>query len=238
MVVYTLAKKWILVTSLVFSASTLANQTEEVDPYFQISEVNVTKIEAEPFNLEHQYSEPTGNRNVGEVIAMVDQLVALGTKVWGIIEKGKPTYNMALQNPINVIPKITDDNGIVTDSTFYSMYGWSAPTVATHRVEYKNGFGMVVASFDYQVHYQHGGSYDGKGSYVAGLTVTAKNINVRWGFNLDAAARLISITNRGTQDDPIAGATIEVRHKVHTITSAHETAESFHLTGTNELIHF
>lgn len=237
MVVYTLAKKWILVFSLIFSASTLANTQQENDPYFQISEVNVTEIDAEPFHNELQYLEPT-NRNIGEVIAMVDKLVALGTKVWKIVEKGKPTYNMNLQKPLHVIPKIEDDNGIVTDATFYSMYGWSAPTVKTHRVEYKNGFGMVVVSFDYQVHYQHGGSFDGVGNYIAGLTLSAKNISVGWGFNLDASARLISITNRGTMDDPIAGATVEIRHKVHTITSASESAESFHVTGTNEIVHF
>lgn len=239
MVVFTLAKKWILVFSLFISSIAFAHHhQEEVDPYFQITEVKTTKLEVEPFTNFESFPYYDSNRNLGEIVATIDKLVAIGTKIWKIVEKGKPTYTTQLQPPLHVIPKITDQNGIVADSTFYSMYGWSAPSIATHRVEYKNGWGQTVVSFDYQVHFQHGGKYDGSGNYIAGLTVAAKNINANFGFNLDVSARLISITNRGTMDEPIAGATIEVNHNVDTFMSASKSAESFHVTGTNEIIHY
>lgn len=196
------------------------------EDYFSISEITVTEVEiGDELVWASQYK--GFEKNLGEIIMAVDKLIALGKKIWAIVEAGKPVVNVNMGTPISVLPK--------DSSAFYDMDSWSTPMVRTYRVEYKNGFGSSVISFDYTVNFQHSGKYQGKGSYITGLNVQASNTSVSWGFNFDASSQLISIANMGSSDEPVAGATIRINYAAKSVLRSISTSESFHVDGNGKL---
>ncbi|OUR94073.1 hypothetical protein A9Q84_18340 [Halobacteriovorax marinus] len=196
------------------------------EDYFTISEITVEEVEiGDELVWASQYK--GFEKDLGEVIMMVDKLIALGKKIWAIVEAGKPVVNVNMATPISVLPKEA--------SAFYDMDSWSSPLVRTYRVVYKNGFGSSVISFDYTVNFQHSGKHDGKGAYITGLNVQASNTSVSWGFNFDASSQLISIANVGSSADPVAGATLRINYSAKSILRSISTSESFHVDGNGKL---
>ena len=191
--------------------------------YFKISSIEVRELPLT--NLEEKALIQKGG-DLGSVIIMVDKLIALGTKIYEIIKKGKPVSQTAFFRPVSVLPNSSD---IETD--FALMENWSAPKAKKYSVVYKNGYGMSVISFDYMVYFQANGSFEGKGQYLTGINVVANNINVSWGFSFDASSELITVANRGTNDHPVAGATIKVRYKTTSLMSNIDASEVFHIDG-------
>lgn len=169
--------------------------------------------------------------SIGEIIAIGEKLIAFGTKIWKIIENGKPSATIALAKPISVLPRSKSD-----DLAFYEMTGWSAPVVATYKFEAKNIYGSILASFEYTVAFQGEGSYGGVGQYVTGLQVNASSVYVKWGVTFNVDSELMTIMNRGTEDDPIAGATIKVNYSFSTAFSELRKSQSFHVTGAKEIV--
>ncbi|MCP4913381.1 MAG: hypothetical protein GY909_09685 [Oligoflexia bacterium] len=197
--------------------------------YFTIGKVEVKPVEIsqeELVSLQEDYLADKADKNLGKVIMVVDKLLALGTKIWDIVKKGKPVVTTRFATPVSVLPKTNDPNTV-----FYEMENWSAPTFKRYRVEFKNLFGMVVVGFTYNVQFQHSGTFNGKGKYITGLTVSASDLSVAWGFNFDADSTLIAITNRGRRDDPLSAATIEIKYKASSVLKEISSSESFHVTG-------
>ena len=200
------------------------------DPYYVIENVEVKEVERGvlPTNYDMAYQNEKG---LGDIIMIGNQILAFGKKIWAIVEAGRPTSSTNFANTISVLPKMRDITDVVFD-----MDGWEAPRFVKYRVEYKNGFGMTVIGFTYMVQYQYNGQYKGKGRYLTGLTVTASEVNVRWGFNFDASSNLIAITNRGSKDDPMAGATMEIKYRAKSITSDISNSVTFHVSGDGKII--
>ena len=192
------------------------------EDYFTIGKVTVTEVETPAEYLEDK----ADVKNLGQVIMTIEKLIALGKKIWAIIEAGRPVLNTNLMSPLSVLPK-TDD----PDAAFYQMEGWSAPKAVTYRVEYENLFGMTVIGFDYTVIFQYAGKYEGKGNYITGLNVKASNVSVAWGFKFDANSSLVNIANRGSSANPTAGATVQIDYKASSVMRTISTSESFHVTG-------
>ncbi len=214
------------------------------DPYFQIEAVTVTQLE-DPMVIEDnsftQFSPSLAYKSnaqafakdLGTWIMNLEKLIAFGTKVWEIVKKGRPVVNVNMAKPISVLP-VTED----PRASFSQMSNWSAPKAARYRVEYKNGFGSKVISFDYTVYFQHGGQFNNKGQYLTGVTVKASNVAVSWGFQFDASSELETISNRGSLDDPNAGATINIDYKASSVFRDITSSESFHVTGSGEILKF
>ncbi|MEK6626427.1 MAG: hypothetical protein AABY86_15780, partial [Bdellovibrionota bacterium] len=59
------------------------------DDYFKIASVEMERVVA-PHEVMDEYlaQERSDSKNLGEVIMVVDQLIALGKKIWVIIEAG------------------------------------------------------------------------------------------------------------------------------------------------------
>lgn len=199
------------------------------DPYFQIEKVTVTEIEAQPYLVEEKFD----NKDLGAIILTIEKLIALGTKIYDIVKKGKPVVNMAFAKPVSVLPQTEDPN-----VAFNSMTGWSMPKARTYKIEYKNLLGMSVISFDYTVYFQHGGQYEDKGAYITGLTVRASNVSVAWGFEFNASSELETITNRGSRSNPTAGATMRISYSASSLLNSIQSSESFFVTGSGEMVKF
>jgi len=200
--------------------------------YFTISSVKVEKVE-QPYEFLDQYLEQVESKaqqkNLGEVILAVDQLIALGEKVWPIIERGRPVVTTDLPT-VNVLPSSVGPNG-----SLYELDNWGAPRSLGYRVTYKNLYGIEVIAFTYSLTFQPGGSFNGKGSYIAGATVTANNVSVSWGFDFSAKAEAVSITNRGTRANPVAGLTMRISYVAKSVFRDIRNSYNYHLTGRGEM---
>jgi len=205
------------------------------DPYFKIASIRVEELPVvENVNLFDVKEESlNSNKDLGTIIASLDKLIALGTKIWEIVKKGKPITNFKFAKPISVLPKTED-----ADIAFTQMDSWSAPMARRYKIVYSNLLGMDVISFDYTVYFQHGGSFEGVGKYLTGLTVRASNVAVSWGFEFNASSELETISNRGASSDPIAAATVRIDYQASSVLRDIQSSESFHATGAGEILKF
>lgn len=164
------------------------------------------------------------------VIMIIDKLIAIGQKVIPTIEKGKAVVTNSSMAAVSVLPRVE-----TTDPVVHDMGNWSLPVTKHYKIIYKNGFGSEVVTFVYSVSYQHSGTYGGKGKYLTGIRASARNINIAWGFDLDASSQLIQISNVGTANNVVAGATIEMQYTVKNWTRTITSAVSFFVAGDNRL---
>ncbi len=207
--------------------------------YYTIGEIQVEEIEVSNSLLE-EFKKQTldaKKKGLGDVIIISDSLIALGKKIWAIVEAGKPVYTSTYMDAISVLPKFSDSD-LASDIVFGQMENWSAPKMKSYKVSYKNLFGMTVVGFDYTVIFQHGGTFEGKGSYLTGVSVRASNVTVSWGYTFDAHTKLVNISNRGSLESPLAGATMQIDYTVSTALRVISASESFHVTGDGEVLKY
>jgi len=160
------------------------------------------------------------------IIMVAEKIVAIGDKIMPTIEKGRPAVTNKPMQAISVLPRIDAKDPVV-----HEMGNWSIPVTKHYKITYSNGMGSSVVSFVYSVTFQYGGTYGGKGKYLAGVRVSARDIRVDWGFDLDANSELIQISNVGTSENVVAGATIEITYTVKNVLRQLTTTVGFHVTG-------
>lgn len=170
--------------------------------------------------------QPSTRGALDSIIMVVDKLIAIGQKIMPTIKEGRAVVTNNPMASVSVLPR-TD----AKDPAVHDMGGWSIPVTKHYKITYGNGMGMEVVSFVYSITYQYNGSMDGKGKYLAGIRASARNITISWGFDLDASSQLLQISNIGTQQNVIAGATIEMSYTVKNWTRTLTTNESFFVAG-------
>lgn len=226
-----------MLQSLVFSLvlfissafSVTANDTSDKN-YFTISSVEVKEIEVDS-NDDLIFNEKLSAGEIGEVIAIIDALIAVGKKVYPIIEAGKPIINSQL--PVtHVIPNNTNGNDF--DFTLSQMENWKMPKSKSYEIVYKNVYGFEVISFTYTIHFQYGGSFEGAGKYLTGVFVSASNLYVSWGFEFSATTEIVSLTNHGTLDNPVAGLTLKLDWVAKNVLNESRSSRTFHVNGNGE----
>lgn len=172
-----------------------------------------------------------GGDALGTVLATIDKLIATGEKIWQIVEKGAPVLKNAQLAPLNVFPKLEGDF-----VGFHEMESWSMPKKAGYEIVFKNLLGIEVVRFHFNLTYQYGGKYQGKGQYLSGVSMQASDVSVLWGYDLDANSQLVSITNHGTKENPMAGATLSLDYVVKTVLKETRTGLKFHLAGDGKFL--
>lgn len=204
----------------------IVNEEMKVDEaYHTIGSIEVTEVtEKEPVD-EFLYSD----KNLGQVIMSIDKLIALGKKIWKIVEAGRPVVQTEFAPTVSVLPNVESPK-----TAFYEMENWSMPRVKSYRVVYKNLLGMEVVSFTYGVYYQYNGTYKGKGRYLTGVNVDARDVKVAWGFEFNASSSVVAIMNRGSSSNPNAGVTIRINYLAKSVLREIRSSETFHLTGKGE----
>lgn len=164
------------------------------------------------------------------VIMVVDKLIAIGQKIMPTIEKGRAVVTNNPMSAVSVLPRLDTKDPVVHD-----MGGWSLPSTKHYKISYTNGFNSEVVSFVYSITYQYGGTYGGNGKYLTGIRASARQINIAWGFDLDASSQLIQISNVGSASNVIAGATIEISYTVKNWTRTITNNVSFFVAGNGKL---
>ncbi|MBC7712039.1 MAG: hypothetical protein H7177_01780 [Rhizobacter sp.] len=165
------------------------------------------------------------------IIMVVDKLIAIGQKILPTIEKGRAVVTNNPMAAVSVLPRLETKDPVVHD-----MGNWTVPVTKHYKISYSNGLGSEVVSFVYSITYQYNGTYGGKGKYLTGIRASARNIVISWGFDLDASSSLIQISNVGTAENVIAGATIEISYTVKNWTRTITTNEQFFIAGDGRLL--
>lgn len=193
-----------------FMSSALSANTQAIDPYFQISQVSVEKLETTPTPL--ILNKDLGT-DLGEVISVTRQIIAFGKEIYKIVEAGKPVINTQYA-PISVLPVNTEFGESITAT---DLSRWQRPSSQKFKVTYKNGYGSEVVAFTYNVNMSAGGQFQGKGAYITNAQIVPENISVAWGYTFNAQMSLVGLSNLGSDEDPIAGATLKLNYTVSTM---------------------
>lgn len=212
-------KSLLLLSVLLFSQLSFADQDFEKVVTVDVSELS---------SLGSSYELLGASANpVEEISMMIDSLIALGKKVWPIIEAGRPVLTNGLVPAISILPRMEGTSGVL-----YQMANWSLPSTRTYRISYKNVYGLEVIGFTYTIYFQHGGSLNGVGKYVTSLLVQASDIYAAWGgFKFDVTSELVSIANVGTVEAPVASAIIKINCKAKSILNEDQSSQSFYVDG-------
>lgn len=229
-------KSFITAALIVLSTTANANQNIDMNKYYQIDQVLVTEVTGLlPSDFDMNFSAddcaavtPMAVNPFESTAIWIDQVVNLGQKIYKIVEEGKPVFAMNVQSS-SAIPK-----GL---TCWTQLSGWNTPQTQVFRVTYKNVYGMSVVDFTYRVGFVAGGSYQGKGKYVAQAQITPAAVDVLWGFNLNAVVEVPQVYNQGTPENPVAGIQLTLKWTVDTVLQHQERSEVFFVNGNNELTH-
>jgi len=221
--------KSLLISALLMTMS-LAHANDSIDPALVINHLEVTEIQNEKAAVTLPSAPGNG---LGEIAMIIDGLLAIGKKVWPIIDANRPVINTTgLAPALSVLPQF-DSNA--RNVELHQMAGWSIPKAVSYRVSYKNVYGGELVGFTYTVYFQHNGSLNGKGKYIAGLAVQASEVAAAWSMNFDAVSELITVANVGTSMDPIASATIRISYKVRGLFNEMRNAQTFFVDGQGQI---
>jgi hypothetical protein len=205
------------------------------DGPFLIEEVKINQKDALAIAQAEGYMSPAFGKvssaaNIGEVIMVADKIIALGEKIYKIIEKGRPVVQTQYA-PISILPK--DSKGQSVD--VMDMENWSSPKSVKYKASYRNGYGMNVVTIEFIVLMAYGGSYNGKGRYLTSAQIIPSHVDVAWGFDVAATMKLNSIQNKGTKENPIAAAILNFEYRVKTVVKHDENHMSFYMDGNGTL---
>ncbi len=157
----------------------------------------------------------------------LQQLITLGKEIWQIVKDGAPVINFATQSA-SVIPQ-----GAICP--FY-MSSWNIPQSKTFELNYKNNFGMEMIYFTYKVIYSYGGRFQGKGAYLANVSIHPKDIRLKWGQSFDANVKIAQGINLGTMEDPVAGLEISLDWEIKNPISELQSNRTYFVNGLGQLI--
>lgn len=197
---------------LIFMLSSFFAQANTQDPYFQISEVKIEVLDSSD-NSQLDNLEPAPNSELGDIIATTRQIIAFGKEIYKIVVAGKPVVNTEYA-PISVLPLDTEFGKEIKPT---DLSQWNAPKFVKFKVTYKNGLGAEVVTFTYNINMSYGGKFRGKGSYITHAQIVPENVTVAWGYTFNAKMSLVGLTNLGTDENPIAGATLQLSYSVSTV---------------------
>lgn len=134
---------------------------------------------------------------------LIGQIMNLGKEVWQIVDQNKPVSNIKYDYATAVPKGVTD---IMSE-----LQGFSDLKSSSYRISLKTRFGTESVGATYTTVHQYNGNYQGKGKYLATVGVIPSQFNVGWGVKADFAVSKISTVNVGTDVDPIASMTMELK---------------------------
>jgi len=192
------------------------------EDYNTISSVEITEITQLEKTLDPSIQSTVTEGGLDEAVVVIDKIIAVGEKIWKIIEKGRPVVSQKYQS-VSAIPE-----GV---KTWQELENWSAPQVRVYKMDYKNGYGMKVISFAYRVVYTFGGSVKGQGQYLSAVTIEPATLNVAWGYKFDASGQVLNVSNAGTKELPMAAMEIRLDWSVDTVMKHMQESTRFYVRG-------
>lgn len=188
---------------------------------------NTKKINLNNFNFQQFAGGGAGAAAAGnDPIAIANGMLVLGSKIWKFIEANQPVVN-AEGAYAHIVPAEVQ--------SWEELENWSRPISAVYRANYKNLYGITVVDLAFRVTFTPRGTYNGKGKYIANLTVLPETLDVAWGYTVDAGAKIYEVVNRGSAEDPVAAAQLSVGWKVKTVVKSSTVNNSLFVEGDGTL---
>ncbi len=223
-------KSFLVATFLLSSLASNA-RAEQNDPALEIQSVSVFEVAPLAPEMQTRVELPSmGNNPIGEISIMIDSLIAIGKKIWPIVEAGRPVLTNRLIPTTSILPHLENPQGVMNQ-----MANWSIPKTRSYRISFKNGFGSEVVGFTYTIYFQYNGSLNGVGKYVTNLRVQASEIYASWGFNFDAVSELVGIANVGSAQNPVASGIMQVSYIVKGMLNEVRSSQSFYVDGVGNI---
>lgn len=153
---------------------------------------------------------------------VVDKIINIGKKIFAIVQAGKPVVNMKT----DIATAMPQGARCWTD-----LQGWQMPQSKTYQVAFTNGFGMEVVKLSYRVLWLAGGNVEGAGQYIGYATMAPENIEVSWGFSLNANVSVPTVFNMGTKESPIAGMQMNMGYRIESPIKTIDQGQAFFVNG-------
>ena len=172
---------------------------------------------------------PEGGDPGGDPTVMLDVIVNIGKKVWAIIDANKPVVDIKTQYATGLPQGVT---------SAAQLAGWKPPRGVIYGLTAKNSYGMQVLNVKWEVLRTYGGRYKGHGQFLSGVTIQPLQVDVLWGykFSLDATVGDTSITNAGTDEEPIAGMQPVIQWRVQTAIKDSTGRAGYYLQGDGQMM--
>lgn len=162
----------------------------------------------------------------GQVIDVLDRVVAVGERVYTLVQRGKPNLTTTYAS-LSVIPRDPISKEIVD---VMDLEDCSYPMRKKYETVISKGSREVIR-FEYELIFSHSCSYDGKGKYILAALIKPKSVVVKYGWDLNATMSLQGIMNHGKKTNPIMGANLNMKLVINNLGTAFEKDHTIHITG-------
>lgn len=219
----------ILASLLAFSAPIVASDdsqlyyTEAYHEIVSVETIDITELDRAVDLAIKDNDPPNGPlEGLNEAELILDRIIAIGDKIWKIIERNKPVVNLSSQH-VDLLP-----DGA---RSWNQLQGWKTPQSRVYQTLYKNAYGMNVVEFNYRVIFTPGGNVNGKGQYLARVEIEPAVVNVAWGYKFSAQGEVFNPTNAGTRQSPIAAMELRLNWQVNTVLRHMQESTRFYVRG-------
>lgn len=153
-----------------------------------------------------------------------EKIINILKKIFDFIKENQPVVNTSVDQA-SAVPQGT--------SHWQQLAEWRERHTGQYVIEYKNLYGITVVKIVLRIHFYHSGNYNGIGRYITCATASIDELNVLWGYTLNADVKIpdSGVVNIGTATAPVAAMRMFVHWAVHTIVQHQEGTMTFTLDG-------
>ena len=127
-------------------------------------------------------------------VAIADQVVNLGHKIWKIIEQNKPVIT-ANYKYANAIPK----GSTATDLEFFSPVQYKS-----FRIKVRNRWDKVVVDLTYTTVHRYNGQYEGMGKFLERVSIVPSKVQAGYNYKVNFDVINVTVANVGSKEEPVA----------------------------------
>jgi len=164
------------------------------------------------------------NRPLDGILVTIDNIINIAEKIWKIVEANKPVVNIESKYATAYPEGIT---------AAAQLNSWSKPKVFSYAFYAENVYGSVMINVKYKAAFAYNGNYKGKGKYLTAVAVIPTVVEVGWGykFYMSAAVPDSTVTNVGTQADPVAAMQLKLNWKIATVLKESDGTSVYYVQG-------
>ena len=154
---------------------------------------------------------------------MSDGVANVASAAWHVVEMSRPSPSLA-SNTCNAVPA-----GIAEPA--HSLTHTQGPNSVPWTVTMRNGFGIDVVDVSFDLHWDFGAQYRGRGAYIPNCYLYVPQCTVRWGFDVDVQIHVDHPTNAGTERAPVARLPVTISGAVSSLIGTNTLQWDFVLFG-------
>jgi hypothetical protein len=195
---------------------------------WEIGEVTVRQVSEQSLVAPDPSSADCGNFVTPKDFGIgPSEIITIGEKLWDIVIAGKPKVNVVTPT-VAALPAGT--------TCWADLAGWHPPKSQIYSVSYKNLMGIEVVHMNFRLQFAYGGSKNGTGKYLSGVTMLPADLSVIWGYDFNASVAADQAINMGTTADPIAGIGLTLKWAIKTPIDETDNSINFFVQGDGQVI--